>query len=79
MSNYKHRCIDKECPFLGQVTSKSCRCHVDERGMMLAHIKKQEGALGIVMMTLTKDCVEYDDIRNCLEVVDAVLNPEMPT
>ena len=40
--------------------------------------EKQEGVLGVVIMTLTKDSVEYDDIRYVLKVVGECINPETP-
>ena len=56
MNDYHHRCTDKECPFVGQKTSKSCGCHIPERDMMLARIAALEAAL---------DCPEHIDGHYC--------------
>ncbi len=43
-NRFKHRCEDNECPFKGQLTQRSCGCHVDEKTMMLNRINELEKA-----------------------------------
>lgn len=40
-----HRCTEKECPFVGQVTSKSCGCHKTAEQMMTERIARLERSL----------------------------------
>lgn len=40
-----HRCTEKECPFVGQVTSKSCRCHKTAEQMLVERVAELEAAL----------------------------------
>lgn len=34
-----HRCTEAECPFVGQITSRSCRCHKTDLEMLEGAIK----------------------------------------
>lgn len=40
-----HRCTEKACPFVGQVTSKSCRCHKTAEQMLQERVAELEAAL----------------------------------
>ena len=45
MANTIHRCTDTGCPFVGQVTSKSCGCHKTAEQMLKERVEELEGAL----------------------------------
>ncbi len=47
-----HRCTEKECPFVGQVTSKSCRCHKTAEQMLAERVEELEAALDVVRIEL---------------------------
>lgn len=72
MIDYKHRCVDRECPFVGQVTGKSCRCHIDERGMVKLHVAMLERIVEVASQ-LDMLLVEEDgDVGDICETEDAL-------
>lgn len=50
-----HRCTEKECPFVGQVTSKSCRCHKTAEQMLSERVAELEAALEQVRDWIRRD------------------------
>jgi len=48
MENTIHRCTDKGCPFVGQVTSKSCGCHKTAEQMLKERVEELEAALAAI-------------------------------
>jgi len=54
MPNTIHRCTDPECPFVGQVTSKSCGCHKTAEQMLKERVAKLEAALD--RLSRERDC-----------------------
>ena len=49
-----HRCTDKDCTFVGQVTSKSCGCHKTAEQMLTERVQKLESALD--RLSRERDC-----------------------
>jgi len=64
-----HRCTERKCPFVGQVTSKSCRCHKTAEQMLARRVAELEIALGALCDDIEKHHAR-DDCDTC-RLVDA--------
>ncbi len=54
-----HRCTEAECPFLGQATSDSCRCHKTDVQVLREQRDDMLAALQGIEAELAHGCAHY--------------------
>lgn len=59
-----HRCTETECPFVGQVTSKSCLCHKTAEQMLSERVAELESACKAGLHALRMDASHRSEIND---------------